>query len=195
MVYLQFPFYQNHLDFAHRLWNVLIKRNACVIDATCGNGHDTLFLARLLDEVGGGTLHSIDIQEKAIILARQKLSDARISSPIHWHCKSHENFPPFIEDQSVDLIVYNLGYLPGGDKTLTTQTESTLQSIHNGLQLLKPGGCISVTAYPGHPEGKEEEAALRKLFQDLSPKQYCITHTKFLNRKLSPSHFLLQTAS
>lgn len=193
MVYLQFPFYQNHLDLAHQLWNVLIKKNACVIDATCGNGHDTLFLARLLDKVGGGTLHSIDIQEKAILRARQKLSEERVSFPVHWYCQSHRDFHPLIEDNSVDLIVYNLGYLPGGDKNLTTQTESTIQSIHKGLELLKPGGCISVTAYPGHPEGKQEEAALRKLFQELSPKQYCITYTQFLNRKLSPSFFFLQT--
>ena len=77
---------------------------------------------------------------------------------------SHTTFPEEIKSGTVRLIVYNLGYLPGSDKALTTKVETTLESINHAQRLIMEGGVISVTCYPGHPEGKKEEEELQAPF-------------------------------
>lgn len=143
-----------HLHKAHTLWKELVHPSDIVIDATAGNGHDTVFLSHL---VKSGKIYAIDIQPQALLNTQNKIGP---NPCIEYICASHVSFPPSIEKGSVQLIVYNLGYLPGGDKSLTTLTSTTITSLQNALPLLKPGGAISIMLYPGHEEGAKEEQAL-----------------------------------
>ncbi len=148
-----------HLEYAHRVWARHLRPGARIIDATVGNGRDAEFLASLLQ--GKGELFVYDIQEQAIENSRLRLQ--RYSSDfstlhIAFRHQSHESFL----EEHVDLIVYNLGYLPGGNKEITTKVTSTLASLASAQQALSPQGAISVMCYPGHLAGKLEEQAVQQ---------------------------------
>ena len=184
-----FSLFQSHLDLAHTYWKNHLTPSAHVIDATCGNGHDSLFIAQCLN---GGSLYCLDIQKTAIESTKnllEKKLPAGNSCSIHFFNQSHETFPK--EIPPCDLIIYNLGYLPGGNKTQTTGTSSTIQSFHNSIQLIKHKGLISITCYPGHAEGALEQEALLSIARSLSPQDYLVCHHTFENRKAAPSLLLV----
>lgn len=173
----------NHLHLAHALWKQVVKPSDWVIDATCGNGKDTLILASLTPQ--GGVI-ALDIQESAITKAKDNLP-TETTSQVLFYQQSHAAFPPQAMAQPISLIVYNLGYLPGGDKTLTTSVSSTVQSLNAAMELIAKGGLISITCYPGHPEGKKEQSVLLEKAQQLCPEIWNVYHYYNLIRKTSPS--------
>jgi SAM-dependent methyltransferase len=148
-----------HLLLAKEYWKEHLQPGDFAIDATCGNGHDTLYLSQLLPD---GLVYGIDIQETALEKTRLALGDAKNVRLFH---QSHAD--PLPLPSRPRLIVYNLGYLPGGDKTLTTMTSSTLESIKLSLEILATDGAISITCYPGHDEGMHEEKELLSFVKDL----------------------------
>lgn len=143
----------SHLSCAHALWSLIVSPNDVVVDATLGNGHDALFLAKLLQ--GKGILLGYDIQKKALDATHKLFKDhPEVTKELNFtfYLRSHEE----LEASLPSLIVYNLGYLPGGDKELTTSVDSTKKSVEKAMGLVKTGGVISLTCYPGHAEGKKE---------------------------------------
>lgn len=147
-----------HLELAHRLWSELLLPTDTAIDATCGNGKDSLMLAQLLPQ---GRVLALDIQERAILHSKEVLTG---HPQVEFYLQSHVDFPI---GGGVKLIVYNLGYLPGSDKTVTTLTETTLQSVEKACHLVQKGGAVSIMCYPGHPEGAREEEALIKVMKNV----------------------------
>lgn len=186
-----FPLFQSHLDLAHQYWRELLSSEDCAIDATCGNGHDALFLARC----GPARIHAIDIQQAALekteALIRADLGEESLKK-ISFHQQCHSSFPNEIPAGSVALVVYNLGYLPHGDKTVTTMTSTTIQSLQAALELLQEGGVVSVTCYPGHLEGEREEAELLAFSAKLAPSLWSCCHHRWINRNSAPSLLLIQ---
>jgi SAM-dependent methyltransferase len=167
-----------HLDQAYLYWKNLVKPTDQVIDATCGNGKDALRLTELVPE---GHVYAIDIQEIALQKAKELISYSNIS----FLLQSHTELP----SGEFKLIVYNLGYLPGGNKDLTTMTKTTLESLGKAAQLIPIGGALSITCYPGHPEGALEEEAIRSWVQGLDSKNWLIRHHFW--REKSPSLFFI----
>jgi hypothetical protein len=189
-----FPLFSNPIDLAHGYWKSILKQGDLVIDATLGNGKDTLTLWNILENVGGGQILAMDLQQKALEnthLLLEKYAPLSLDHIVLLR-RSHATFPENLKPESARLIVYNLGYLPGADKTLTTKAESTLQSLSNALPLLSRGGCLSITCYPGHPEGLVEYEAVQNFAQALSPTAYAVTSHVFCNRNLSPALILIQ---
>lgn len=166
--------YSPHLKLAKTYWENHLKKEDLAIDATCGNGHDTLFLAGLCSVIG------LDIQPAAIQNTKALLEKEGKKGELHL--LSHEWIDSLPLPTAPRLIVYNLGYLPRSDKSVTTLTESTLISVQKSLQLLAPGGALSITCYPGHGEGEKEEIALEKWIETLP---FPATHHKW--REKSPS--------
>jgi hypothetical protein len=179
-----------HILIARRYWEHVLKPGDTVIDATLGNGHDALFLAQLLQ--GKGKLICYEIQEKAIEQAKKRLQELPVDylNTIQFKHQSHHSF----EEEGVKLIVYNLGYLPGGDKKITTLRETTLKSLERGLGALCPKGAISITCYPGHEEGAHEEKLLLDYLRTLPAAQWQICYHQWINRPASPSLIWLQAA-
>jgi SAM-dependent methyltransferase len=167
-----------HLDQAHLYWKNLLKPSDRVIDATCGNGKDSLRLAELVPE---GHVYALDIQEIALRKAKELIPYSNIS----YLLQSHTILPT----GDFKLIVYNLGYLPGGNKDLTTLSSSTLESLEKAAQLITIGGALSITCYPGHPEGSREEEAVQRWVQRLDSKNWLIAHHFW--REKSPSLFFI----
>jgi SAM-dependent methyltransferase len=192
-MFQNFSLFQSHLDLAHQYWAKVLREGDWAIDATCGNGNDTLLLAKVLEKSGG--VIGLDIQAEAILntktLLHKNISQEGLSR-VHLFCQSHADFPPLALKHPIRLIVYNLGYLPKGDKRLTTMTESTLASLNKALDLIAPSGVISVTCYPGHPEGAQEERAILDKISTLSPMNWNICRHTFPNRTAAPSLILIQ---
>jgi len=191
------PLFNKHLDLSKQYFERLLKPGDIVIDATCGNGHDSLFLASLILNKDRGFLYTCDIQEEALTSAKNNFHGKiapQLMQRIQFLHICHSQFPEEIKPQSVKLIVYNLGYLPGGDKNLTTKTDTTLKSITQALELITPGGAISITCYPGHQEGAIEEHAILELASHLNKNVWNCCFHRFVNRPKSPSLLLLQKA-
>lgn len=194
----KYPLFQSHLDLAHSLWKKIVRKGDLLIDATCGNGHDTLILAKLALTSLEGRLYAIDKQIKAIISCKTLLSkelSVEIFDKIHFIQGCHSRFSSEIAAESVSLIVYNLGYLPGGDKNQTTETETTLLSLQKALLLLRQGGVISMTCYPGHRAGMVEEEKLLEFSRTLDPRIFNCCFHRWINRNLSPGLLIIQKAS
>lgn len=129
----------------------MIKPGDIVIDATCGNGNDTLMLARLAKKV-----FAFDVQKKAIDNTKKLLEKNNVKN-VELINDSHENLEKYLNLylKKISVIMFNLGYLPGGNKDIMTNHKSTLKAIKYGLNYLNKKGIILVTCYP-HEEGKKE---------------------------------------
>ena len=180
-----------HLKQAHDKWRGFLHKEDIAIDATCGNGHDSLILANMLES---GELFCFDIQKQAInstlILLRDNLKTDH-KDKIFFINNSHENFSKFIS-KKVNLIVYNLGYLPKSDKSITTKVDTTLKSLKSAFSILNEKAAISIMCYPGHEEGKKEEAAILNYLKDVDNKKFSICHYKWINKKDAPSFIWIE---
>lgn len=153
---------------AHKRIRSILLPGDIVIDATVGNGYDTLFLADCIQP--GGRVFGFDIQEAALISTRNKLAQGELAEYVELIQASHSdmiaNIKPAYRGQ-IKAIMFNLGYLPGSDKTITTQAQSTLVALNQALDLLALNGIISVMAYPGHPGGNTETQQVTEWFEQL----------------------------
>lgn len=136
----------------------VLESGDIAIDATAGNGHDTHFLAQSV--VPDGYVYAMDIQQQAIDQTRQRLANASEPlAPVQYICDSHTHLLKHLQCGhcgQIKVVMFNLGYLPGSDKSVITQTDSTLIALDAALSVLVPQGILSVMVYPGHPGGKSE---------------------------------------
>lgn len=191
----KFPLFQNHLDLVHNYLSRVLKKGDCAIDATCGNGHDTLFLVEQCLTENEGYILSMDIQRDALQAAEKKISEffpKEIEKRVTFFHGCHSNFPITLIKNPIKAIVYNLGYLPGGDKSITTHANTTIQSIEAACDLIDNNGIISITCYPGHPEGLIEEELILNYISKLSSFDWNCCYHQWPNRRKSPSLVLLQ---
>ncbi len=166
-----------------------IFEGATVADFTMGNGNDTLWLAKSVGK--NGKVYAFDIQEDALIHTKEKL----ISEDVDERCTlirdSHHKCTEYI-DEKLDAGVFNLGFLPGGDKRITTLRETTLPAVKAALSLIKPGGGLLIAVYPGHEEGALEGELLTKLFEGYNQKMLSAYKFNVLNSKESPFFILVE---
>lgn len=147
-----------------------VRPGDTAIDATAGNGHDTLALARLVGP--GGKVYAIDWQERAIASTRVRLEEAEELAQCALIQADHATMLHSLlpgHHASVVAITFNLGYLPGGEKDVTTLPESTLCALDAAKCLIKPDGILIVTAYRGHPGGMDEAKQVAAWMHALSP--------------------------
>jgi tRNA A58 N-methylase Trm61 len=134
----------------------VIRPGDRVIDATAGNGHDTLFLAECVGQ--DGKVLAFDVQAKALESARARVAEH--AGRVEFFQESHAGMAARAEPGSVAVVMFNLGYLPGEDHELTTESSETLVALEAAAGLLRPGGVLSVICYPGHPAGAAEAEAV-----------------------------------
>ena len=196
----------------HILLAEYLRQGDTAVDCTCGNGNDTLFLCQSVGS--GGKVYAFDIQECAIQNTKELLEAAGCEAELFLSSNTSlmeilkeridlSETCPDSPDRSPGLdcgqlrtapavIMYNLGYLPGGDHGLTTRAEETIASLGQAVKLLKKGGVLSVTAYPGHEEGRHEAQAVRRYLEGLSSKNYEVITMIQTNRSpLAPVLHLL----
>lgn len=164
------------------------------VDATCGNGHDTLSLSLAVGR--SGKVLALDLQEEAVQATRALLAGQGIENVSVRQCNfvdiknaAKEVCP----DRQPSAVIFNLGYLPGGDKTFTTKIEDTMTAVAEALDLIRPGGIVTVVLYSGHREGAKEKKALLKMAEVLTADRYHAVYTSLLNQKKDPPEVLFIT--
>ena len=151
------------------------------IDATAGTGRDTLFLCRITPEEG--RILSMDIQEEALAQAERRIRDAGYQDKVRFVCDGHENMDAYMANPpGADLIMFNLGYLPGGDHRIATSYPTTIEAVTKGLKLLKEGGVLTLMIYSGGDTGYEERDALLPYLQSLDYRRYTVILESFYNK-------------
>jgi len=160
-----------------------IKEGICAVDFTMGNGHDTLFLSKAIGE--NGKLYAFDIQDQALENTRKRLQDSGCYENYTLIKASHSLVKDYVKTK-IDVGVFNLGYLPGGDKSITTLRETTIPAVDAAIELLNDDGIILIAVYPGHSEGEKEGKLLTERLSLLDRKQICVSRFTILNSPTSP---------
>ncbi|MFW6264953.1 MAG: class I SAM-dependent methyltransferase [Bacillota bacterium] len=160
-----------------------ISKDDIVVDATAGNGFDTVYLAKLVGE--RGKVYSFDIQTQAIKNTKKKVKENGYQDRVRVFAVGHENIGKYVSS-SIKGMIFNLGYLPGADKDVVTRKDTTLKAVESGLELLEVGGIIVLVIYTGHPGGMEELNALKDFALTLDNKQYNVLSYDFINQDSSP---------
>lgn len=150
-----------------------------VVDATAGNGHDTLYLARRVGEQG--RVYAFDIQEEAILHTAARLRAEGFENRVVLIRAGHERLKEFVPP-GIKAVMFNLGYLPGGDHQIITHPDTTVAALEQAADLLAPGGLVTVVVYRGHEGGEEEGRAVLRYVESLNPRQWDVILTEFPNR-------------
>ncbi|KAL2475868.1 S-adenosyl-L-methionine-dependent methyltransferase superfamily protein [Abeliophyllum distichum] len=178
-------------EVAHSVWKNVIRKGDVVVDATCGNGYDTLAMLRLVaDETRRGRVYAMDLQKVALentysLLGQSVNSDERELVELYaiCHTKMEEIVP---SGAAVRLVAFNLGYLPGGDKKIITRSETTLHALEASKRVLAPGGLISIVVYVGHAGGRDEFETVQAFASELPVDNWVCCKLQMLNRPLAP---------
>ncbi|XP_057765261.1 uncharacterized protein LOC130986016 [Salvia miltiorrhiza] len=183
-------------EVAHAVWKNVVRKGDMVIDATCGNGYDTLAMLRLVaDDEGRGRVFAMDLQKSALestssLLDRSLTPHQRGLVELYAMCHTKmEDLVP--SGAAVRLVAFNLGYLPGGDKKIKTESETTLVALEAAKRILARGGLISILAYVGHFGGREEFEKVRSFAAELDVDNWVCCTLQMLNRPSAPVLVLL----
>jgi tRNA1(Val) A37 N6-methylase TrmN6 len=175
-------------ELAHRLLRDFIRSGDRVIDATAGNGHDTVFLAECVGE--SGKVLAFDIQAAAIDAARGKIENAGYAQQVEFHHCCHSEMETRASAGTIAVVMFNLGYLPGRDHAITTERAATLRALESAAAVIVPGGILSVVCYPGHEAGRDESSAVEIWMAGLTACGWKIASYGMLGTR-NPAPFLL----
>lgn len=171
-------------DWCRHFLSLHVKPGDLCIDATMGNGHDTLYLSQLTGPTGH--VFSFDIQEIALTSTKKRLDSHHADDNVTLLLESHIHMANYAEDETVSCIVFNFGYLPSGDHSITTKKETSIQAIETGLKLLKKNGLMSLCIYSGGDSGFDERDALLEYLKQLDSKKYLVILSSYYNRPNNP---------
>lgn len=173
----------NALALSHDFLTRTVRPGDTVIDATAGNGNDTAFLCGLVGEQG--RVLAFDVQETAVQRTKALLREKGFENA-SVYLDGHEHMDAYRKKESVDAVVFNFGWLPGGNHEIFTRRETSVVAVRKGLELLRPGGVMSLCLYCGRNNGYEERDAVLELARGLDDRQYSVMIVDFANRKNDP---------
>lgn len=178
------PFALNTLSLTQDFVARCVHKGDLCIDATAGRGGDTAFLCKLVGSTG--RVIAFDIQPQAVESTRERLEKESLAEIAQVYLESHIHMGQYAKPNSVNAIMFNFGWLPGGDHNVFTSGQSSVQAIETGLQLLKPGGIMTLCIYYGKETGFAERDALLEYVQTIDNKQYTVLVHNFANRVNCP---------
>ncbi|XP_030962357.1 uncharacterized protein LOC115983733 [Quercus lobata] len=182
-------------EVAHLVWKHVVQKGDMVIDATCGNGYDTLAMVKMVaDESARGCVYAMDIQNDALESASSLLEESLNPNEkelVKLLPMCHSKMDKVVPEASVRLVAFNLGYLPGGDKKIITKPETTLLALEAAKGILMPGGLISLVVYVGHPGGWAESETVHTFASKLPVNNWVCCKFQMLNRPWAPILVLL----
>ena len=175
------------LPFARELLAQALTEGDAAVDATAGNGHDSCYLAKLVGPTGH--VYSFDVQETAIVATKTRLLNESLADRVHLFHTGHEQAVEKILPEHLSILkaaIFNLGYLPGSDKSITTQAETTITAINGLFDAMPAGGIIVLVIYHGHAEGAVEKEAVLDYVQQLPQEKAHVLQYGFINQKNAP---------
>ena len=190
------------VEMSHIILERFLSPGDIALDATCGNGHDTVFLAELVGEEG--RVLALDIQAEAVKNTQALLKEQGLTRRVEVlqgdHSKLKEHLSSLADSGEVkksknflQAIVFNLGYLPGSDKEVITEAETTIAALKQSLEFLALGGVLIVVLYTGHDGGEEEGREVLAWAKELDYQKFNVLHHKFLNQPNDPPQVIAIT--
>ncbi len=176
------------VTLAHSFIKKHIKKGALCIDATAGRGNDTLMLAEIVGELG--RVLSFDIQLEAINSTTELLKENGVLNRVQVIHDSHANMDKYVQKGTADCIVFNFGWLPGADHSVSTHANTSIEAIEKGLELLSERGIMSLCIYYGRESGFDERDAVLSYVEKIDPKKYTVIVSSFVNRPNCPPIFV-----
>ena len=174
---------KNALRLSHDMLERVVKKGDTVVDATCGKGNDTVFLAKLVKDTG--KVYAFDIQQKAIDITRHALEDNNLSEWVKLVCDGHQNMDLYVKED-VSAVIFNLGYLPTGDHSIATTPQTTILALKKALNILKINGLIVMVVYSGGDTGFCEKDSVLEFVATLDAKKYNVMKVEFTNQINNP---------
>jgi hypothetical protein len=174
---------QKHFILTH------LKEGDVAVDFTMGNGHDTEFLSKTVGE--SGHVFAFDVQEQALASTSEHLRKVGCPDNYTLILDSHHNVKKYV-DVPIKAGMFNLGYLPGSDKKVTTMRTTTLPAIEAAIELMDRDAIILVAVYPGHAEGDAEGKEICEYLSSLSRYKVCATRINILNSPTSPFFIIIE---
>ncbi|MDF2902657.1 MAG: SAM-dependent methyltransferase [Bacillus sp. (in: firmicutes)] len=175
------------LPFARRLLKLAVGDGDIAVDATIGNGHDTVFLAELVGQKG--KVYGFDIQGAAVKATKLRLQNSGLAENAVLFHTGHEHILASIPNNQFGKIngaIFNLGYLPGGDKSIVTKSATTISALKQLLEIMAPEGIIVLVIYHGHQHGDQERDDLLQYVEELDQKKAHVLQYQFINQINSP---------
>lgn len=182
------PLFGSVTELSKFFMSQVIRPGDYVIDATAGNGYDTLFLANLV--LDKGKVFSFDIQKQAIESTKNQLIKAEILHRVELYHRNHIYIKEYVHDK-IKGAMFNLGYLPNSDHSITTKGHSTITALKQVLELLLSGGLVSICLYYGHLEGKKELEEVLSFIQTLDYKLYNVVKIDYYNKIHNPPKLVI----
>jgi len=149
------------LEMAHDFLAQVITKDDVVVDATMGNGHDTLC---------------------------QRLQESGLTN-VELLLQGHETVDQFVTE--VKAAIFNLGYLPSADKSIITKPHTTIEALEKLCQMLVKGGRIAIMIYYGHEGGDIERDAVMDYVSQLPQQEYTGTIYRTLNQINNPPFLVM----
>ncbi len=171
------------IQYAQTLLRMSIAEGDIAVDATAGNGHDTVFLAELVGP--NGYVYAFDVQKEAVDSTLLRVLDHSYEDRVRVLNRGHEAVDEFVTKE-IGAAIFNLGYLPGSDHSIVTKPNTTVEAIDKMLKLLKVGGMIVLVVYHGHEGGKEERDEVIRYVSELPQKYVHVLRYEFINQKNDP---------
>ncbi|VTS36978.1 rRNA methylase [Streptococcus pseudoporcinus] len=174
---------QRPLDMSHQFLDTILDANSILVDATMGNGNDTLYFAPKVK-----SLYAFDVQKKALQVTGEKLQKAQLEN-VQLIQDGHEKVDTYLDH--ADAAIFNLGYLPNADKSVITRAETTIEALRKLLRILRVGGRIAIMVYYGHEGGRKEKDALLAYLRQLPQEKVAVMSYQALNQKNCPPFLLM----
>ena len=171
------------IQYAQTLLRMSVAEGDIAVDATAGNGHDTVFLAEIVGP--NGYVYAFDVQKEAVDSTLLRVLDHYFEDRVRVLNRGHEEVDQYI-NQEIGAAIFNLGYLPGSDHSIGTKPNTTVEAIEKLLKLLKVGGMIVLVVYHGHEGGKEERDEVIRYVSELPQKYVHVLRYEFINQKNDP---------
>ncbi|PEJ57547.1 16S rRNA (cytosine(1402)-N(4))-methyltransferase [Bacillus sp. AFS002410] len=179
------------LPYARKLLQSAVKEGDITVDATVGNGHDTVFLAKIVGE--NGHVYGFDIQDEAIQKTTERIANENVSKQVTLVQRSHADIKDVIPVSlhgKLKGAIFNLGYLPGSDKQIVTVPASTISAIEQLIEIMAPEGIVVVVIYHGHEGGDIEKDALMNFAQNIPQDLAHVLTYRFINQANNPPFIL-----
>lgn len=174
---------ENTLGITHMYTEKAMLGGGNAVDCTMGNGHDTLFLAELAGENGHVT--AFDIQSTAVENTKRLIESHGLSDRVSLIHAGHEHIDEYVTEP-ICAAMFNLGYLPGGNHSIATRADTTICAINKCLELLQPGGIVSIGIYYGGDSGFDEKNAVYEFLKTVDFKKYLLISHEYINRPNCP---------
>jgi predicted methyltransferase len=169
----------NSLAISHELIRKVVQQGDTVVDATMGNGNDTLLLARLVGDKG--KVYSFDIQDCALANTRKRLNEAGTDCNVELIMDGHQNIDQYVS-KGIRAVMFNLGYLPKGDHSIGTRADTTIEALEKSMELLMLGGIVIMVIYYGGDSGFEEKEAVLEYLKTIDCRRYSVLVSDFVNQ-------------